>query len=268
VLPDYGIDACGANLFCAAFDGRTQPTCYPERSRLDLQSCDEDRHCASGSCSPMAKKCQSLPGMTCDPMVGCARAPTGEKYGCDAKTLRCGRVGDGAAGAFCVDGADCKSGTCKDQGCQSPAGGACQQPTDCSIGVCRLCQQAGVFCSNPGDPGECLLKCWNGDYRPVCGSGPPQAPSLSCYRSFDGHVTLAWSLASSGPMATSITFDRDDGAGFSLFTSVTPTSPPSVWGAMSFDDDTTAAGHKYRYRMRASNPDGNSADSTVCEATP
>ena len=26
----WGADACGALLFCAAFDGRTQTTCYPD----------------------------------------------------------------------------------------------------------------------------------------------------------------------------------------------------------------------------------------------
>src|SRR5690242_15443328 len=37
--PELGIDACGANLFCAAFDGREQATCYPERSRMDGTEC-------------------------------------------------------------------------------------------------------------------------------------------------------------------------------------------------------------------------------------
>jgi len=50
-----GIDACGANLFCAAFDGRKQPTCYLERSRLDMTECSEDRQCMSGACSVEAR---------------------------------------------------------------------------------------------------------------------------------------------------------------------------------------------------------------------
>lgn len=84
--PDHGPDACGALLFCAAFDGRTQPTCYPERSRLDLDECGEDVHCASGLCNQEVLQCASLPGAVCDARVGCADDPQGACYGCD--TLR------------------------------------------------------------------------------------------------------------------------------------------------------------------------------------
>ena len=47
----YGIDACGPNLFCAAFDGRSQPACYVDRSRLDGESCGADKHCLGASCN-------------------------------------------------------------------------------------------------------------------------------------------------------------------------------------------------------------------------
>src|SRR5262245_8286836 len=49
--PDLGADACGANLFCEAFDGRTQPTCYITGSRKDGEECRADDHCASASCN-------------------------------------------------------------------------------------------------------------------------------------------------------------------------------------------------------------------------
>jgi hypothetical protein len=47
---ERGADACGAGLFCAAFDGRTQPTCYPEHSRAEGQTCTEDIQCAGNTC--------------------------------------------------------------------------------------------------------------------------------------------------------------------------------------------------------------------------
>lgn len=37
--PSFGADACGAGLFCAALDGRTIPTCYPEHSRAEGATC-------------------------------------------------------------------------------------------------------------------------------------------------------------------------------------------------------------------------------------
>ncbi|MCP4806263.1 MAG: hypothetical protein GY913_05700 [Proteobacteria bacterium] len=43
--PAHGIDACGAGLFCAALDGRSQPTCYPLYSRQNGESCDDDDNC-------------------------------------------------------------------------------------------------------------------------------------------------------------------------------------------------------------------------------
>jgi hypothetical protein len=67
----WGVDACGALLFCAAFDGRTQTTCYPEGSRLGGQSCAADSWCASHECAPNGK-CRALGNETCDPTTGCA----------------------------------------------------------------------------------------------------------------------------------------------------------------------------------------------------
>jgi hypothetical protein len=46
----HGRDACGANLVCAVMDGRTQPTCYGERSRTVGQSCTVDEVCFSQAC--------------------------------------------------------------------------------------------------------------------------------------------------------------------------------------------------------------------------
>jgi hypothetical protein len=68
--PDWGVDACGASLFCAALDGRTQPTCYPEHSRLPNQSCTADVQCISFSCATSGV-CKGIPGGSCTPEVGC-----------------------------------------------------------------------------------------------------------------------------------------------------------------------------------------------------
>lgn len=48
--PNLGVDACGLNLVCTALDGRTQPICYPARSRLDGQTCTADVLCMSQRC--------------------------------------------------------------------------------------------------------------------------------------------------------------------------------------------------------------------------
>lgn len=103
----YGIDACGASLFCAAFDGRTQPTCYAEHSRLDQETCTADNQCASSSCNTTAGACRSLPGSNCSATIGCADDTAGQAYYCDSV---CKPRGYGLCQDYCdVDG-DCQSG--------------------------------------------------------------------------------------------------------------------------------------------------------------
>ena len=83
--PDWGADACGANLFCAAFDGRTQATCYPAYSRLTGQSCTANDQCLSALCAGSPSRCAPMSGQPCDPAVGCGAGPTdATKYFCDA----------------------------------------------------------------------------------------------------------------------------------------------------------------------------------------
>ena len=48
--PSHGIDACGAGLFCAAFDGRKVDTCYVLGSRLRDEECGDNSHCSSKNC--------------------------------------------------------------------------------------------------------------------------------------------------------------------------------------------------------------------------
>jgi hypothetical protein len=48
--PDLGIDACGAGLFCEAFDGREVYTCYELRSRLPGEECSASEQCVNQKC--------------------------------------------------------------------------------------------------------------------------------------------------------------------------------------------------------------------------
>src|SRR5215471_12416726 len=70
--PSLGIDACGAELFCAALDGRTQATCYPNHSRHGMQTCTGGVQCLSGVCEN--GYCVSAGGEPCSPSIGCVGA--------------------------------------------------------------------------------------------------------------------------------------------------------------------------------------------------
>jgi hypothetical protein len=78
----WGVDACGALLFCAALDGRTQATCYPQQSRKGGESCAADSWCASKECAPDGK-CRATGAETCDQTTGCASVRS-VPYGCTA----------------------------------------------------------------------------------------------------------------------------------------------------------------------------------------
>jgi len=115
----HGGDACGAELFCAAFDGQEAATCHAEGSRRDRTSCLEDRHCASGSCNVDAGLCRSGRRSLCDPEIGRAPSPTtGGAVVCVAATSTCFPLGDGASGSICAIDSDCQSGgACIDNYC-------------------------------------------------------------------------------------------------------------------------------------------------------
>jgi hypothetical protein len=68
---DRGADACGAGLFCAAFDGRTQPTCYPEHSRLVGETCTADVQCQSSACEASGVCSKLAPDGGCATPGGC-----------------------------------------------------------------------------------------------------------------------------------------------------------------------------------------------------
>ena len=132
----FGADACGATLFCAAFDGRTVPTCYVEKTRLDGEECGADVHCASGACADSGV-CRGSPGQPCTRDAGCA-AFQGTTYVCvdndnGDQCLPAARTLGGA----CVDDGGCDSGFCADDRCVSGDDGArCAGDDDCQSGRC------------------------------------------------------------------------------------------------------------------------------------
>jgi hypothetical protein len=124
---DYGIDACGAGLVCAALDGRTIPTCYAEYSRLSGSECSDDRQCISQSCNLAAKACRYMSGEVCTPNVGCTSVsdPNQEMH-CTGSTrysgldqdLTCHAVSSkpdpeyGMECKFCTRDSDCGNSAC------------------------------------------------------------------------------------------------------------------------------------------------------------
>ena len=148
--PAHGVDACGAGLFCAAFDGRTESTCYAERSRLDQTECTADVQCMSGACNVTVAACRSLPGSACTPEVGCAPAPDASKYACDPASLQCFPM-DPNDGGLCEQDADCFSQHCIESRCHSgDEGSPCQDADDCDSKICN-----GGACSAGGDGATC-----------------------------------------------------------------------------------------------------------------
>ena len=116
--PSLGKDACGAGLFCEAFDGRTQHTCYQDNSRVGAEECREDGHCASNECEPQTERCLSMPAESCQTDPGCVSPVSGDRYHCAPENQRCevtrGREGDPCDRAeSCVaDSAECVNGSC------------------------------------------------------------------------------------------------------------------------------------------------------------
>ena len=147
---DWGADACGAGLFCAAFDGRTQPTCYPDHSRLGAAECSADTQCLSNACDE-THVCKGVPGGKCDPAIGCGTALDSEtRFYCVAEsggTRACRPCSAGSREPACgdplPDGGFTTPGVCvssctTDLQCQStcppvPGGVQCCDP---KAGVC------------------------------------------------------------------------------------------------------------------------------------
>jgi hypothetical protein len=262
--PAWGIDACGANLVCAALDGRTQPTCYAERSRVDLSECSADVQCVSGSCNLEVKQCRSHPHTVCDWTVGCAANPAGAKYGCkttwatSVEAPRCEPLGNGEPNSFCVANSDCRQGQCFDHACLPPpkfAGELCNPetgsfPEPCAQGYCLACNQAPsyIFCQQPTHIAECLLNCPDQTFRSSCTGEPPaslRAPvRLSCRYSATGprrRAVIEWIDSSTNEVSFQI-FRATEGVETLVGTAPANTT---LWL------DTVLPSGNYEYRVRA-----------------
>lgn len=177
---ERGIDACGANLFCAAFDGRKQPTCYAERSRLDMTECTEDRQCTSGACNVEEKMCRSAPRAVCTSAIGCASVD-GKRAVCKAE--RC-VVTDGSIGSACAADGDCTNGVCDSTGrCVGAAGATCKEnyADQCAEGLCCKHGKCGDCRAGQGEAcGFFLNECQPGLVCcPFAGSGSYCYPSCN-----------------------------------------------------------------------------------------
>lgn len=168
--PSFGPDACGAQLFCAAFDGRTVPTCYSEYSRQDQTECAADSHCTSKSCHSLLRKCRSMPGAACSGTIGCA-AFQGDIYACSPRHDKCLEIGNGEGGTLCDQDAHCDSNECNSRlQCLSGANGNCRWALDdvplnpgqgeCSSNLSYDCDLTHPEQSGRAD--ECS-RCPNGD---------------------------------------------------------------------------------------------------------
>lgn len=181
---EHGADACGASLFCAAFDGRTQPTCYAERSRPDGAECTANLQCLSAACNVGVQRCQSLPGQPCTQEVGCAPAPAGTAYVCNPvaelglPANSCAPA-DPANGGLCATDDGCTSHRCVNGHCSSgESGSECADAADCAASaplcVGNQCSAGtvGSACESPGDCASSASFCVKG----ACSSGKAGSP--------------------------------------------------------------------------------------------
>lgn len=161
---EWNVDACGAGLFCAALDGRTQATCYPERSRRHGSTCLADDNCVSDHCDAQTKICNLRPGATCDPGDPCARDGNGVPHDC--LEARCTPVPcDPMAQTGCAESEACdlveatagcrKVGTAKlGEPCAEYLGLGCRRGLTCVDGACRKICRNDADCTGGGG---CLL---------------------------------------------------------------------------------------------------------------
>lgn len=165
--PAHGVDACGANLFCAAFDGRKQATCYAEYSRLDGQECTGERQCTSFSCNVQKRACRAMPGFECDPAIGCAPAPSGDRFACAPGSEQCEPIGSGGAGELCEVDGDCDLGlVCTSAACTE----GCRDDAQCASGSCNVAE--GACRAGPGEDCDLDVGCAPaGGKRNVCSRG-------------------------------------------------------------------------------------------------
>ena len=148
----YGVDACGAGLFCAAFDGRSVATCYPDNVRVAGETCGADRHCLSDTCGTKGL-CAALATEPCEADWGCAPVK-GERWVCVQKECRAVADGYCETEADCTGGLVCRGGLCRDPAFAKYAGEACTESAPlpeclsgrCFKGTCQCDKESGAGC--------------------------------------------------------------------------------------------------------------------------
>ncbi len=138
---DYGIDACGAGLFCAKLDGRTVATCYANNVRKPEETCTADVQCTTESCATSGR-CAAAGGTACQPKDGCEKGYVCSAYLGDLTVAaKCQAIGDleyCGADSNCRRGEFCRSGHCLTASAKY-AGEKCTQDSEC------VDQTAGCF---------------------------------------------------------------------------------------------------------------------------
>ncbi len=197
----HGVDACGGGLFCEAFDGRTQPTCYVEGSRLDLAECSADAQCASQSCNTDMNQCRSVLGARCESDVGCSSVLVNKYVACTAGTCVAGSTGPtmgsrpGSASTGCSSSAECSRGRpCIAGTCQAGTNGSlCDEDSHCLSMPCISGE-----CSSGAEGSRCVLdsdcrddvqycaigRCSYGRLGDDCQSTDDCSPPLTCTAQF------------------------------------------------------------------------------------
>jgi hypothetical protein len=213
---DLGVDACGANLFCAAFDGRTQATCYPNSSRKLGEACLANENCVSSLCTE-TMRCAPILGEACDVATGCSQlsnSSTTRAIACEgaAGAARCGSVSLKACGTTpcatagqgdicavpsakimlpCASGLECAQvphseiSKCGESGVTGgrAIGGTCTRDSDCGDGT------YDGFCDDPlpGLPKTCSYRaCTN---RAPCTAGKACASCSDSYALFEACIS-------------------------------------------------------------------------------
>ena len=205
----FGPDACGAGLFCAAFDGRTVSTCYENGSRQGMEECTEDFQCATGSCNTAEGRCRSGLFGACEFRIGCAAS----ELTCSTQTDTCQLIGDGTIGSICGTGDHCNSGRCVRSQCAAPPNWICPDEwIDDNICDCT-CDTSGV-----GDPGCSPTTCapigWTCggpryyDQTCDCGCGidDPACSRAMCTNFSDQPFSIFGAMRSSFTLTAPVTF--------------------------------------------------------------
>lgn len=144
----YGADACGAGLFCDAFDGRTASTCYVNRGRITGETCNADAQCTTNKCSSEGF-CAAAPLATCKAEWGCNDFVQSKHYVCAEGTCQ-----PASASTGCVDSSDCGDAlVCQSGKCMTGTtlvGASCTQSAECASAHCF---QGKCDCSKQNDAG-------------------------------------------------------------------------------------------------------------------